>query len=230
MSVLEETKVKLIEVFNTWQGEGPDSGKSMLILRFKTCNMNCPWCDTKVKMRITPEAEYPLMQLQEIIDEHGCGILVTGGEPTVDKHFEDCKNILNHLNYPIANVESNGYRLVEMIRETDQSPRMVNYIFSPKIFRADHLAFAKQTVDEIFNTGMTRSAYIKVVYELGNRYQEEFLEWLSEDHWEINQHVYLMPEGVTRAALIQNSGTVFDACEKYKFNFSSRDHIIYGFI
>jgi len=42
-------KVKLIEVFTSFQGEGPDTGRSMLILRFKRCNRtsegkSCPFC------------------------------------------------------------------------------------------------------------------------------------------------------------------------------------------
>jgi hypothetical protein len=39
-----------------------------------------------------------------------------------------------------------------------------------------------------------------------------------------------MPKGTNRADLIKNAGPVFDACEKYNFNFSSRDHIIFGFV
>jgi len=55
-----ELEVKLIENFVSWQGEGPDSGKTMIILRFKTCDRNCSWCDTTVKMRITAEAPHKL--------------------------------------------------------------------------------------------------------------------------------------------------------------------------
>jgi len=45
-----------------------------------------------------------------------------------------------------------------------------------------------------------------------------------------NQRVWLMPMGTNRADLIRNSCSVFDACEKYDLNFSSRDHIIFGFV
>jgi hypothetical protein len=44
------------------------------------------------------------------------------------------------------------------------------------------------------------------------------------------QRVWLMPKGTTRVDLIRNAGPVFDACEKYNFNFSSRSHIIFGFV
>ena len=71
------------------------------------------------------------------------------------------------------------------------------------------------------------NVYFKVVYEDRDDVLW-YLDWLSKLN--VNQRVYLMIEGVTRVDLIKNSGAVFDACEKYKFNFSSRDHIIYGFI
>ncbi len=51
--------VRAIEVFITYQGEGPDSGQRMLLVRYKRCNRNCPWCDTEVKMRISHEFEIP---------------------------------------------------------------------------------------------------------------------------------------------------------------------------
>ncbi len=220
-----EGGVKLIEVFNTWQGEGVDSGKSMLILRFKTCNLKCPWCDTNVKMRITPEAEYSLSQLQEIIDDRKCGILVTGGEPTVPKHFNSCRRLLNKLEYPIANVETNGFNLKELIMQSSSSKK-IRFIYSPKIFTPADLEEAYGKTKEILT--IEPDLYIKIVYEFENEFVDPYLSWLTKQ--DINQQVYLMPEGTNRADLIRNSGKVFDACEKYKFNFSSRTHIIYGFI
>jgi organic radical activating enzyme len=93
-------EVRLIENFVSWQGEGPDSGSTMVILRFKTCNLNCPWCDTAVKMRISAEAPYQLFDIQETLYERCAGILVTGGEPTVDRHFDETVMLLNELEYP----------------------------------------------------------------------------------------------------------------------------------
>ena len=55
------SKIKLIENFLSFQGEGPDSGRIMMILRFKRCNRveagtPCYYCDTRVKMRISMQA------------------------------------------------------------------------------------------------------------------------------------------------------------------------------
>jgi hypothetical protein len=45
-----------------------------------------------------------------------------------------------------------------------------------------------------------------------------------------DHRIWLMPEGTTRSELIKKAEKVFDVCEKYGFSFSSRDHIIYGFV
>jgi len=131
----EEKTVKLIECFNTFQGEGPDSGQAMTILRVKYCNLSCPWCDTQVKMRISMEAPHSLKEIQENISQNRTGILLTGGEPTINKHFDDTLSLINDLEYPIANVESNGYNLLELIEKADPT-KNVHYMYSPKIFNS----------------------------------------------------------------------------------------------
>jgi len=220
---MEGKQVKLIEFFRSFQGEGVDRGRLMVILRFKYCNRKCSFCDTNVKMRISQEGIYDLSAIQKVIDEHKCGILVTGGEPTIAKHFKECLLLLNELDYPIANVETNGYNLLSLISQV-KADKNVNYSYSPKIFTQRDLE------NEIISTGQLikyPNVYFKVVYE-DRALVNDYLEALSVLN--VNQRVYLMIEGVTRADLIKNSGAVFDACEEYNFNFSSRDHVIYGFI
>ena len=224
--------VKLIENFQSYQGEGPDMGRAMIILRFKTCNLKCPWCDTQTKMRISAEAPYKLSDIQDVINETRSGILITGGEPTVPKHYDECLMLLNELEYPIANIESNGFNLEQLINDTTNIKGEVHYMYSPKIFTRDDYKEALQKT-EIFLKYW--KVHIKIVYE-ENSLVEDYCKYLSERILEegnphhLTHKVWLMPEGVTRADLIRNSAKVFDACEKYRFNFSSRSHIIYGFI
>ena len=219
-------EVKLIENFVTWQGEGPDSGQAMIILRFKTCNLKCPWCDTSVKMRISAEAPYKLEDIQKSIIENKAGILITGGEPTVPRHIDEAVMLLNTLNYPIANVESNGYQLEEMINRTAAS-KNVHFIYSPKFLPGEPFTLQKELTKKLLSYP---NLYIKVVYEAKPVIQA-YLAWLSSQiKLDQAKKVWLMPEGVTRVDLIKNSEAVFDACEKYKFNFSSRSHIIFGFV
>ena len=220
-------EVRLIENFVSWQGEGPDSGQAMIILRFKTCNLKCPWCDTSVKMRISAEAPYKISDIQTSILDNKAGILITGGEPTVPRHFDEAVGLLNNLKYPIANVESNGLQLEELIQETEDSPNNIHFMYSPKFFTSVDLDLAFKKTESLLQYP---NLFIKVVYE-DRPMVEEYLTWLSRiiTIQQANK-VWLMPEGVTRADLIRNSEAVFNVCEKYKFNFSSRSHIIFGFV
>jgi organic radical activating enzyme len=224
---MSEKSVKLIENFVSWQGEGPDSGRTMIILRFKTCNLKCHWCDTQVKMRVAAEAPYLLSDIQDTIIERRAGILVTGGEPTVKRHIQDAKMLLNTLDYPVANVESNGYYLEELILDTAVS-KNVKFMYSPKIFSANDFKTATETTISLLKY---ENVYLKIVWD-GSDHIRRFCEWFSVETKgrSSESRIWLMPEGVTRADLIRNSPDVFDACEKYKFNFSSRNHLIFGFV
>lgn len=221
-----EKSVKLIENFCSYQGEGPDSGRAMIILRFKTCNRKCPWCDTAVKMRISAEAPYQLSDIQDTIYKTRSGLLITGGEPTVARHINEAALLLNELDYPIANVETNGYDLLGLYSKVSLR-KNVHFIYSPKIFNSNDLEVAIELTEEIL---VHNNIYIKVVYE-DEVLVRNYLDFLTSV---INKHkshkVWLMPEGINRPDLIKNSEIVFDACEKYKFNFSSRNHIIFGFV
>jgi len=220
--------VKAIETINTFQGEGADTGKRMLIIRFKYCNKQCPYCDTIIKMRNSLESKYTLEDLQKFIDKHGCGILITGGEPTIKNHFEDTVKLLNELYYPIANVETNGYHLSELIEKTKYSitdqAKTIHYMYSPKIFSAVDL---EEEIEKSRKLKSNKNVFFKIVYQ-DNVYIEAYLKRLTELN--IDERVYLMPEGKTREEILRSAPEVFDACEKYKFNFSSRSHIIYNFI
>jgi len=219
-----DLEVRLIENFCSFQGEGPDVGRTMVILRFKTCNLDCPWCDTKVKMRASNEATYSLRELQSIIDKRKAGVLVTGGEPTVGKHINDAITILNTLNYQVANVETNGYNLEELLSKVNQK-KPVKFIYSPKIFNKQDLDLALSKTELFISFP---NVYFKIVYE-DRDLVESYLQSLSSLYKE-HYRVYIMPEGATKEKLIINAEKVFEVCERFKFNFSTRSHIIYGFI
>lgn len=218
------SNINLIEcIRSTWQGEGKDVGVRTTLCRFKKCQKQCIWCDTMVKMRISEESEYSIKQLQKVLDEENTSLMITGGEPTFSTNFDQTYAMLTTLKYPLANVESNGYRLIELILKVGRS-KNINYMYSPKIFTIKELKKEKETSNLLKDYP---NVYFKIVYE-DNDLINDYLHWL--DTLNINNKIYLMPEGTSKEDLIKNSGKVFDKCEEYKFNFSSREHIIYSFI
>lgn len=224
------SKIKLIENFLSWQGEGPDSGRQMLILRFKRCNRveegkGCYFCDTKVKMRIIELAEYSYKALQDVINRTNCGIMITGGEPTYDDQYADTLDLLRKLKYPIANVESNGYNLPKLIGEVTK--KNVKFMWSPKVFVNSDLEEAMKILEEVKDD---KRVFIKAVVQDEKDKIVKFLDYLKAKNYEICSRTYLMPQGKDFQELYNNSMIVFDLAEKYSFNFSSRNHLIFGFV
>ena len=225
--------VRLIENFLSWQGEGPDTGKLMLILRFKRCNRCCPWCDTQVKMRISNEAEYPLRDIQTIVDEHNCGLMITGGEPTFGHNFNQTVSLINEINAPFYNVETNGFDLLKLIGKVHPD-KNVRFMLSPKIFTVSKVGDEKDD-DFYFYVGLTKkvikndNVFIKLACE-DRPLVHDYLNFLKEIKFP-NLRVFLMPQGKTREELLSkpNAAIVTDLAEKYDFCISGRMHIVSDF-
>ena len=228
--------VRLIECMNyTWQAECEDAGKKMLLLRFKYCNRAhgyleknkltaCLFCDTLIKMNIGVEAEYLITDLQNMIAENDLGVLISGGEPSFGNNLLSTLDIVNLTNSYLYNIETNGCSLEKLIDGIDKD-KNVKYMLSPKIFNKNDYNFYVELVNKIKDNDKVK---IKLVYE-GSEYNIKFLDFLTKIKFDTNR-IWLMAEGKTRDELINNAPKVFDAAEKYKTNFSSREHIIYGFI
>ena len=223
-----EESINCIETFVSWQGEGISTGQRMLIVRFKKCNRieegkGCPWCDTALKLRISVEYSITLNKIQKILDEEKCGILITGGCPTYSTNFDQTILMLNKLNYPITNVESNGYKLEELIKLVNPE-KPVNFSYSPKIFTDEEL---HNEIEKSEKLAKYSNVYFKIVYE-NRELVTRFLDHI--ENLNIHHKVFIMTKGSTRDELIKNSPDALDIAEEYKFNFSSRTHIIYNFI
>jgi organic radical activating enzyme len=215
--------VKLIECINTWQGEGIDCGQRMLLCRFKFCDRHCSWCDTMVKMRALQEAEFSISKLQEYIDDNKTGLMITGGEPTFSGQLVQTINMLNNLTYPIANVETNGLALLELIKEVDPT-KNIHYSYSPKLFNDEDIESALELCKNLIDNP---NVVLKIVYG----YEKLTIEFIEDviKFFPTNR-IYLMPLGKDRDQMFGNAPDVFDAAEKYKTNISSRMHLVYDFV
>lgn len=222
--------VRLIECMNwSWQGEGENRGKKTLILRFKRCNRNCWFCDTKVKMKVMEEAEYSISDIQTMVNENNLQVMITGGEPTYNNNLLGTILLLNKIDCEKFEVETNGFQLERLISEV-KTKKNVTYVLSPKLFNTDDLDFYKNLVNVIKdNDNVIIKFVVEPLKSITYPHGTTFLDYLKEIKFNTNK-LWLMPEGKTREELLLNSPRVFDLCEKYSANFSSRDHVIYDFV
>ncbi len=100
----------VVEKFISINGEGRKAGQLAVFIRFKGCNLNCSYCDTKWSNQ--HDAESTQMTEQEIYDYiKACkveNVTLTGGEPLIQK---DIKFLLEKLSLDDSlniEIETNG--------------------------------------------------------------------------------------------------------------------------
>jgi molybdenum cofactor biosynthesis enzyme MoaA len=176
-------------------------------------------------MRISVETELSLEKIQEIVNEEKCGIMITGGEPTFDENLNNVINLINKIDCNLFNVETNGYNLLSLIERVNPN-KNVHYSLSPKLFTKEDFEFYADLIKKIKHNV---TVFLKIVYEEDKPIIITFLNFLQSINFD-NQRIFFMPEGKTKDEILNHASIVFDAAERYKVNFSSREHIIYSFI
>lgn len=80
----EQTKIPIVEIFNSISGEGISSGEIVSFVRVAGCNLRCNYCDTKYSYDDKSSENLYLSPLKIIdkLQKIGCNsIICTGGEP-----------------------------------------------------------------------------------------------------------------------------------------------------
>lgn len=98
------TMHRLHAIFASLQGEGRNAGRPCAFVRYATCNLACPWCDThkSVKMELTTQ-----QVLNEVRKLEKKSVIVTGGEPSVQPGLEELVRALKDDGRWVA-LETNG--------------------------------------------------------------------------------------------------------------------------
>lgn len=127
------TKLRVHEIFESVQFEGPFCGTPAVFIRLHGCPQKCSFCDTPQDLK--NYSERSLVQLyKEIIKkdrEKGIHLAVlTGGEPL----FQDSQKLINFLSnhYKDVQIETSGVVNTAFFNEFSWYPQNVTFVVSPK--------------------------------------------------------------------------------------------------
>lgn len=101
---------KVVEVFESINGEGTRAGQLAVFVRFKGCNLNCDYCDTKWANEA--DAEYTEMTETQIFNHiKSTGIknvTITGGEPLIQPQIKKLLELIASDKSLYCEIETNG--------------------------------------------------------------------------------------------------------------------------
>ena len=164
-------KIKVSEIFTSFQGEGPYIGTPATFLRLYGCNLNCPWCDTDIStyemLSVDDVAEILMTQMEF----NNINLLViTGGEPTLQ--MEEIKRLIKELPEGIKiQLETNG-SIFEYLPE-------VEYVISPKEDKEKVFENYYKYDNVFFKFVITCEEDIDEVISIKNKYCYDKTIWLQ---------------------------------------------------
>lgn len=119
--------LRVNDIFYSLQGEGHNTGRAAVFVRFAGCNLCCSFCDTDF-------SDYREMSAEDIVSEISAFparfVVLTGGEPSlqVTEHFVDQ---LHKAGFEVA-IETNGTRPVpaniDWVTVSPKSPMKEEFI------------------------------------------------------------------------------------------------------
>ena len=115
---------KVVEIFESINGEGRRVGQLAIFIRLQKCNLNCSYCDTR--WANGDDAPYTLMSEDEIYDrilKSGIkNITLTGGEPLLHKDVEILLEKIGNKPNLSLEIETNGSIELEKFSKLKNPP------------------------------------------------------------------------------------------------------------
>lgn len=115
---------KVVEIFESINGEGRRVGQLAIFIRLQKCNLNCSYCDTR--WANGDDAPYTVMSEDEIYNrilESGIkNITLTGGEPLLHKNVETLLEKIGENPNLSLEIETNGSIELEKFSKLKNPP------------------------------------------------------------------------------------------------------------
>ncbi|MBP6343775.1 MAG: 7-carboxy-7-deazaguanine synthase QueE [Candidatus Omnitrophica bacterium] len=156
---------RILEIFQSTQGEGKYIGVPQVFVRFFECNMHCVWCDTPHSIGDTTR-HYKEFTLDSLVSEikalwgQSHSVSITGGEPLVQADFINTLTpVLRGLGMTVY-LETNGVLPKELAQVIDGVDIIAMDIKLPS---STQCRAYWQEHDEFLQIARTKDLFVKVV-------------------------------------------------------------------
>lgn len=180
----QNPEYRIVEIFESLQGEGYNTGMPAIFIRLGRCSLSCTWCDTDY----LSYTSMTLQQILSVIEQYSArNIIVTGGEPSIHPHLDVLLQALKQRGYFLC-IESNALHSI--------SP-LIDYIaVSPKYcYSQRYEDSVLSTADEVrIVVDVMRTGEPAPISPLGDCPEQDFLDWCVSIAQRIKaKHYFLSP-------------------------------------
>jgi organic radical activating enzyme len=217
--------VRVSEIFESLQGEGPTAGAPCLFVRLAACNLRCRWCDTTYSWdfrRFAYNREVSQLDLDQVVDRVHASkmgrVVFTGGEPLLQQRA--IAEILRRIETAYAvEVETNG----TLLPSSALASRVDQWNVSPKLPSAGDAEDRRIRPEALAALRETGRAWLKLVVDDDDdlAQADALIESLS---WP-RQRVLLMACAQTREQLRLRSRKLAPKCISRGVGLSPRLHL-----
>lgn len=231
------------EVFRSAQGEGVSAGLTRTFVRLSGCNLHCVWCDTAytwnwqgsdfrherdapgAPWKFDPKAEMAALAVATVAaligEKISEGVVITGGEPLMQADAVVALIDALKAKAPdlLIEIETNG----SIAPSEALAERVDLFMVSPKLAHSGNDATVALKPAALRAHAANPRAFFKFVAR-----EESDLDAVAAiaSAYDIPaSRIYIMPEGVTSAALHARERTLKLATRARGWNYSDRLHI-----
>lgn len=161
------TPIRVLEVFNSIDGEQPRMGEVTTFVRLAGCNLKCDYCDTPHSQSVMSGKLMTVLELTKLIHKTSINnnVTITGGEPLMQMPaLEELCHRLKSLGHNI-NIETNGTiePTLPLLIEVDC---MVYDYKAEKLFNVTKMLRAQDVIKFVIRTEAEFEKVILVAREL----------------------------------------------------------------
>lgn len=217
--------MRIAEIFHSVQGEGEFSGTPSVFVRTTGCNLRCWFCDTPYTS-FRPEGLLRSWQdvLNEVLSWDCPHVVLTGGEPLLLPDIVPLAHALRQQGR-IVTVETAG----TVFRPVEADLMSISPKLSNSTPREDSPWHPRHDRDrdrpEVMRQLMSSQAYqLKFVVDQPADLHE-IVEYLQRFPEVGADRVWLMPQGIDQASLIEKAVWLAPAAQRLGFRFCPRKQI-----